>query len=243
MACKILKFVSHSCPRNKQVAGGPLSIPKAPAVFSVTTLHAMSVGFSDCWKDEVRRDRALSQRIYLLEELAQTSPNTKAWSILGSTDTVYTVTLERSSTRGIAKLGWDCSCPDFENRCSPCKHVYFVVFRVLGVTEDDSSERVWEVAGQVRSLSSMPFPPTNDLPEQPTTGVEDRQGCGIVLRKEWKNEDCVICYEPMTKIDKTVWCTRSCGNSFHSACFVRWRHHAKANRCVLCRALNSTVAG
>ncbi|KAL2346948.1 hypothetical protein Fmac_000948 [Flemingia macrophylla] len=63
--------------------------------------------------------RALRHRLWLLHRAGPT------FFIFGATGNVYTVAL--SSTPS-------CTCPD---RTTPCKHILFVLIRVLGVSLDD----------------------------------------------------------------------------------------------------------
>ncbi|KAG4392134.1 hypothetical protein GLYMA_04G084500v4 [Glycine max] len=63
--------------------------------------------------------RALRHRLRLLHRSGST------FFILGATGNVYTVTLSSSPS---------CTCPD---RTTPCKHILFVLIRVLGVSLDD----------------------------------------------------------------------------------------------------------
>lgn len=68
--------------------------------------------------------RALRHRIRLLHR-----PNAGTFHVLGATCNVYTVTLMATPT---------CTCPD---RKKPCKHILFVLIRVLGIPLDDKCLR------------------------------------------------------------------------------------------------------
>lgn len=68
--------------------------------------------------------RALRHRILLLHR-----PNAGTFHVLGATCNVYTVTLTATPT---------CTCPD---RKKPCKHILFVLIRVLGLPLDDKCLR------------------------------------------------------------------------------------------------------
>ncbi|XP_010453208.1 PREDICTED: mitogen-activated protein kinase kinase kinase 1-like [Camelina sativa] len=68
--------------------------------------------------------RALRHRIRLLNR-----PNGGTFHVLGATCNVYTVTLTATTT---------CTCPD---RQKPCKHILFVLIRVLGLPLDDKCLR------------------------------------------------------------------------------------------------------
>ncbi|KAK9142100.1 hypothetical protein Syun_011500 [Stephania yunnanensis] len=69
--------------------------------------------------------RALHHRLLLLHRSASGSD----FYILGATGNVYTVTLSTAPS---------CSCPD---RTVPCKHILFVLLRVLGLSLNDTCLR------------------------------------------------------------------------------------------------------
>ena len=76
---------------------------------------------------EARRDRAFQHRIYLLDTVWPNREEASAsFGILGTTKTVYIVKI--SDDQGVK-----CTCPDFRNRGSYCKHALFVLLRVLKV--------------------------------------------------------------------------------------------------------------
>ncbi|CAH8281523.1 unnamed protein product [Eruca vesicaria subsp. sativa] len=73
---------------------------------------------------EDRIVRALRHRLRLLSR-----PNDATFHVLGATCNVYTVELTATPT---------CTCPD---RKKPCKHILFVLIRVLGIPLDDKCLR------------------------------------------------------------------------------------------------------
>ncbi|CAJ1452908.1 unnamed protein product [Effrenium voratum] len=74
-----------------------------------------------------RIDRALMQRLYLLQMQRQDGGRGATFKVLGSTGNVYTVDF------GIRP---GCDCPDFLKGRGLCKHVLFIWLRVLRVPED-----------------------------------------------------------------------------------------------------------
>ncbi|KAJ6743543.1 RING FINGER AND SWIM DOMAIN-CONTAINING PROTEIN 2 [Salix viminalis] len=144
---------------------------------------------------------------------------------------VYTVTLNATPT---------CSCPD---RTRPCKHILFVLIRVLGVSLDDACLR----RRNLRICQLNRLLGTATLPEA-LAGVcvrerfhqmffQRRYG---VLRPRVEVEDgttCPICLEEMEKGEKVVACG-SCRNTVHEECLMRWKRSKgrRAASCVICRA-------
>ncbi|KAF9613563.1 hypothetical protein IFM89_023878 [Coptis chinensis] len=151
--------------------------------------------------------------------------------VLGATGNVYTVTLSTTPS---------CTCPD---RTVPCKHILFVLLRVLGVSLDDTCLRrrtlrpcqlarllgtpilLDTLAGRrVRERFHQLLPRLLIGPPDCTVDLED-------------GATCPICLEVMTMEDKLVVCG-SCRNPLHEECLLMWKR-AKGRRsanCVICRA-------
>lgn len=85
-----------------------------------------------------RKYRALHNPILLIDIVRHETNKKLVFNVLGST--VYNVTYN--------EYVWKCTCPDFKRRSLTCKHVYFVIARVLGKSLDDLSVSL--------SLSSKP---------------------------------------------------------------------------------------
>eukprot|EP01119_Soliformovum_irregulare_P019655 TRINITY_DN6274_c0_g1_i1.p1 TRINITY_DN6274_c0_g1~~TRINITY_DN6274_c0_g1_i1.p1 ORF type:complete len:493 (-),score=106.67 TRINITY_DN6274_c0_g1_i1:1-1326(-) len=183
-----------------------------------------------------RINRALSQRMYLAsrEEISETE---RHFAVLGSVGNIYTVVITDLP---------HCSCPDFE-RGHLCKHILFVYLKVLRV--DPSSSIIYQ-KGLLPSEIKFIF---ENAPKDPTktvmanskvqkaynsmTQAEETEEVDENLRKNVEGEDCAICYETMSKKEKTVWC-RTCGNNVHEACWKQWASAKKGQpiTCVYCRA-------
>ncbi|RYQ85296.1 hypothetical protein Ahy_B10g104817 isoform B [Arachis hypogaea] len=140
--------------------------------------------------------RALRHRLLLLHR------STTTFFVFGATGNVYTVNL--SSTPS-------CTCPD---RTTPCKHILFVLIRVLGVPLDDACLRRRTLRPcQVQRLMAAPT-----LPEA-VAG------------------DALKCMEEMGKEEKLVACG-TCRNPIHEECLMRWKRSSgrRSASCVICRA-------
>ena len=95
--------------------------------------------------DDVRLERALQQRIYLLDR--------SAWfefQVMGQSGCAYTVQLgaeqQRNDSRGARTQAraWrdtfpSCTCPDHSGRGVLCKHILFVLVRILRFTRSELS--------------------------------------------------------------------------------------------------------
>jgi hypothetical protein len=183
---------------------------------------ASNIVFSN--QDSDRIGRALDRRIYLMDASKHTNEQKRShyrFEIQGTTD-VYEVLL-----RPMQRL-LTCSCPDFEKRHRPCKHIYFICFRVLPFTVSALSRTSWE-----------------DLDREADKRIEKRQeeakiGQSTELkkkgtRKPFVGENCAVCYELMTQDDEPnlMTCWTGCGQSIHGDCWKQWLKRNKT--CVHCR--------
>jgi SWIM zinc finger/Ring finger domain len=81
--------------------------------------------------------RATSQRMYLIQQTLHPFPQEGVpakhasrcdFSVLGSTGNVYTVQLKNVPS---------CNCPDFSRNHDLCKHIIFILLKVIGVPSDN----------------------------------------------------------------------------------------------------------
>lgn len=133
-----------------------------------------------------------------------------------------------------------CSCPD---RTTPCKHILFVLIRVLGVSLDDACLR----RRNLRTCQLNHLLGTPTLPEALAGfSVRERfhqlffQTRHGVLRPRVEVEDgtkCPICLEEMEKGEKLAACG-TCRNVIHAECLMKWKRSKgrRAASCVICRA-------
>ncbi|KAF5742489.1 hypothetical protein HS088_TW09G00538 [Tripterygium wilfordii] len=156
------------------------------------------------------------------------------FSILGATGNVYTVRLSTTPS---------CTCPDL---IRPCKHILFVLIRVLGVYAEDESIRGTTLRQSL--VSCLLGTPT--LPE--ALARKDVRKTFHALSSEAKNKKrprseaeveipegtvCPVCLDEMEKGDKAVACEK-CKNLLHEECFSKWKRSRGSNAvtCVICRA-------
>jgi len=200
-----------------------------------------------------RIERALSQRLYLLERRAQAEGGASqaedaesaevTFAVMGSTGNVYEVAIS-SVPR--------CNCPDFLRRQSPCKHVLFVWLRVLRLEADDP--RVWQrrlgpedVQEVLRRSCSAATCRGVCAPTRVQRRYKDLTGTGGSeleasqpgrARKALEEDDCPICCEAFEEQDEgnglVTFCL-SCGSNLHRDCIDRWQRASKKGDCPLCR--------
>ncbi|EEF45849.1 mitogen-activated protein kinase kinase kinase 1 [Ricinus communis] len=193
-----------------------------------------------------RRTQPVADRIFraLRHHLKLLHRSESNFFILGATGNVYTVTLTTNPA---------CTCPD---RTTPCKHILFVLIRVLGVSLNDTClrrrtlrpcrvshllstptsgealasegvrQRFHELFFQVKKDSLLR--PNNNNNNNNNMKIEDGTTCPICLDEIEKDG-----------VDQrgAVACG-TCKNVIHEECLKMWRKSRgrRGGNCVICRA-------
>lgn len=190
-----------------------------------------------------RKKRALKQKLYLISRTE--SEEEATYVVLGSTGSVYYVTLkcnERSK----------CSCIDARIRSHNCKHILFVLVRVLNVGDDHVVFKRGRKKNIVKKSELKEF--IDNAPKVISKGAEASKlvktmyevhtGNSLEQKKEVQQrkmegvDNCPICFDEL--VDDLIFCQYSCGRSIHKDCFDRWSEIRKQSgevpSCVYCRA-------
>lgn len=171
-----------------------------------------------------RYDRAFNQRLYLVS--ANLSDNNIEFNVMGSTGNIYNINIITNKET--------CTCPDYVGRQTYCKHIFFILGRVLNISKSDICNRMYDI----RSINN--YINDHNILQQ---FIQDDLACKLNrLQLEPKKEveqktiedNCPICFEEMNKSDNIVYCKYVCGKSLHKECFEKW-NTVKSNQCVYCR--------
>ncbi|KNA05921.1 hypothetical protein SOVF_185870 [Spinacia oleracea] len=197
-----------------------------------TTRYHPTQGFTD------RVLRALEHRLLLLN---RSDPN---FYVLGATGNVYVVNVSTTLA---------CTCPD---RATPCKHILFVLIKVLGVSLDDPflRRRTLRPSHVTRLLAN---PTSTDSPlagytlrerfhrafflqsQRDVIGGTTTTNAPSVVVEE--GATCPICLEEMgsesVSGERLVGCG-TCRNFIHEDCFKTWKRtqRRRSVSCVICRS-------
>jgi hypothetical protein len=183
------------------------------------------------YQQSARIKRALSQRLYLLKERCsdENDETVLNFEVMGASGSAYEVEYALEDDQA----SWSCTCPDHLQRDVLCKHIYFVMYKVLNqpYVDGDMMETVedWLKAKQQildRETHVIVKNTAKEKPKQETKGVRQRPYIG---------ETCAICLDPMEAGTPVTYCQTTCGNSVHQDCFKRWSIHRKSSLCVHCR--------
>ena len=178
-------------------------------------LPKQNIGFGYIKTINERKERGKKQKIFLI--LTYEYDNKiieRKYDVMGTTGNVYTVIIKNKPT---------CTCPDFTTRCTKCKHIYFVLTRIMQVKEE--AEDVIEYSDNllINMFKSIPKITENLKVKK---SILDRYNLkkdknGMVPRKIFDEETvCPICLECFLESDEeTVYCRYTCGNSIHKNCF------------------------
>ena len=127
-----------------------------------------------------------------------------------------------------------CTCPDFQNRHSACKHIFFILLKVLKVHPNvNLSRRNYWQHGQRSQIKRFIQVAKSILNHEVPSNCK-------------RNEDCSICLDEFntpnnttdqSEIDKQVCYCHGCGYKFHSICISVWTktQPSRKKSCPLCR--------
>ncbi|KAG2612245.1 mitogen-activated protein kinase kinase kinase 1-like [Panicum virgatum] len=180
--------------------------------------------------------RALQHQLRLLHRAGA------EFFVLGATGNVYTVTLSAAPA---------CTCPD---PAAPCKHILFVLLRVLGLSLDDAC--VWRQTlrpCQVARLVAAPTHPDalagararerfHQLWSAARPAADGRRDAAASSGRPLDGAACPVCLEEMAPaaapVQQAVLTCRTCRNAVHAECFARWKRSRarRAATCVVCRS-------
>lgn len=190
-----------------------------------------------------RLDRAFQQRIYVIDcsnnsiESAGEEGGTFKFEVMGNSDTAYNITLKQGG-----KIY--CSCPDHDANWKLCKHMLFVLIRILGI----SKEKVYSDYFQLLDDDKKSFNVTDEtitlcqayLKKRESMLLEgvskDEMGSGVNRKSIGEDDSCPICLDEFSSTkEKIDWCKGQCGNNVHHSCFVKWSTKQTHVSCVYCR--------
>lgn len=209
---------------------------------------------SHCPQNVLERiERALQQRLYLIEHTIQSpeSPISIHFSVLGSTGNVYNVRICDVP---------HCNCPDAA-RGHVCKHILFVFLRVLRLPPNSPliyqkallQSELKEIVARLpsnRAVGSGVMASKEVIKKYgEVTGknIED-EGAPHILPEDdfsdaniYDDMECAICFEGImiTREEKgqkdVVKCT-TCRNLLHKECLTRWWTQQPRGLCPTCRS-------
>jgi hypothetical protein len=165
--------------------------------------------------DMDRLERGISHPLFLMEERIE--EDSLHYKIKGTQGNVYDIEF---------MIEWTCSCPDFTKRGYLCKHIFFVLKKVLhyetsqlqdGINDELVLEHAAIRATEHEELKSKCGEQVGQVEMKPTSEYE-----------------CAICCESFEDECKKVYCRSTCGKALHEMCYEMWAECSET--CPSCRA-------
>jgi hypothetical protein len=182
------------------------------------------------WLNYSRKQRGMSQKLYLIEATDHFN-----YVIMGSTGNVYHVNISNSPT---------CTCPDHTTRHNRCKHIYFVLLRIMKVIDCEqekyTNEEIEQMVKNINniqnvSVDSQTQQKYHKLTEKNIDKLVDKNS-NVSATDNIKGLDdlCPICLDDMENGEDYVFCKADCGRAVHKLCFDMWTKKNKPS-CLYCK--------
>jgi hypothetical protein len=167
-----------------------------------------------------RKQKGLVERIYLLNAKYQTNENNEnEWnlSVKASSKTIYKIIISENKVK--------CECMDFQVRKNVCKHMYFILGKILKETNIiDDVDEIYDIKNNFEVITIQLKQILNNHISNP-----NNQNNNFT----YDNKDkCVICFEEFGN-ERVEQCQTICKNVFHAECINLWL--SNNNSCPLCR--------
>jgi hypothetical protein len=82
------------------------------------------------YQSTLRKQRAVRENIFLIETINFGNKfNERTYIVLGTSNNIYDVTIKNTP---------ECTCQDYRSRNNRCKHIYFILIRILLAQNEDS---------------------------------------------------------------------------------------------------------
>ena len=186
--------------------------------------------------------RAKTQPIFLLESTI--GEESAVFTIKGATHTVY-------DTKISAALRPECSCPDHQIHGNMCKHIFFVLEKILRYDDAQIHEAFGSPGAQCWDNTSKQI--RERLGHLDAGVVADEAAVARyhqIVSSDGKvthrNDECAVC---LTDINETTPASGASGkkqdlqvcptclNAVHLICWKKWASVKGADRCVYCRSV------
>lgn len=174
--------------------------------------------------DLVRKQRGVEQKLYLVETLEITEEKIRKYVIMGSTGNVYTVTIDNSPC---------CTCPDYTTRFNRCKHIFFVLIRIMKVEAKSvdnkkySNEELKLMFNNIPEITNILC--VNNNIKDKYVQLKDKQ----VIQRD--DDLCPICLDDIKNGEEYEYCKAECGKCVHKVCFAMWCLKSPPN-CLVCKS-------
>ena len=181
-----------------------------------------------------RKNKGLNQKLYLIESIIdETKIFERTYIVMGSTGNVYNVIINNKPI---------CTCPDYATRKNRCKHIYFILLRIMRTENEDQTE--YSNVDLLNMYSNIPQIINNFIIDpiikikynnikNSDNNNNNNNNNKIILKPT--DDICPICLDDLENGSELDFCKNSCGKSLHKDCFMMWIK-SKGATCIFCRA-------
>jgi hypothetical protein len=167
----------------------------------------------------------------ILEETALL-PNVleRKFDLCGTTGNVYIVTINNSPV---------CTCPDHTQRKNRCKHIFFILIRIMKVGMEKEDKLEYEDTDLKEMFQNMPTHMTdiksgakadsNLLSRYSNLQVRSNKDGTVKRQRITDDTRCPVCLDLLceTKKDPTSHCNYGCGTVVHNECAKIYNEHRR----------------
>lgn len=171
-----------------------------------------------------RKSRGKTQKIYLIDYIESDSK----FITMGTTGNVYTVQIDAEPS---------CTCPDYLTRHIRCKHIYFILLRVMLVDESKVEQKKYSNQELNLMFHNIPDMVVDQSIRNNYINMKNSGGNKTVAQRSLDDDICPVCLDNMDTDDDIVFCRYSCGKSIHEECFTMWTKNKPKKTCVFCAQL------
>ena len=169
-----------------------------------------------------RKQRAIVQKLFLIETIEKKDDLSREYVIMGSTGNVYNITITNNPT---------CTCPDYLTRSSRCKHIFFVLVRIMKVIDPD--KKIYTDNDLNVMFNNIPDITNLLCVDNITKDIYSRSKNTCVTIHE--DDICPICLDDIQNGEDYEFCTARCGKCVHKLCFTMWCKINPPN-CLICKS-------
>ncbi len=165
--------------------------------------------------------KAHNQKLYYIDKISH-----NVFAIMGTTGNVYDVTIDKTPS---------CTCPDHVSRKSRCKHILFVLARILSVDDPMKKNFSCDDLKNIfnKKIENNELCVNNDQKKKYINFLKNNDNDDIC---DDYNDVCGICLDEITKNEKTLMCKLMCKKLVHKECYDMWMLKTNNNICVYCKS-------
>jgi len=175
-----------------------------------------------------RKKRGLTQKIFLIETKEITDEKMREYVVIGSSYNVYNIVIKNIPT---------CTCPDYMTRKKRCKHIYFVMLRIMKIIDCDKKqygdEELINMFKNIPEITNL-LCVNNEVKDMylKSKKSEKSEKSEITIKTD---DICPICLDDIQNGEDYEHCKSQCGKCVHVSCFKMWCVK-NPSVCLMCRS-------